>query len=315
MKRKNLRSPIKTKYPGVYYRLGMDSRGNAEKKIYVSYRREGRQIFEPVGVEGYMIGDPPVKLTLSVANDIRSARRRGVEPSNQERREAAAAERAAEDSRWTIGKLAKEYFEHRERQKTFHVDQSLYKRYLEDEFKEKTPEEIDPLSLDRFRKKLSLRKSSRNAEKTISPVSVRNGMALLRQIVNHGMERRLTKGFPVAFPFPVYPPVGRRKDLSPAQLAALLAALDAEKDQDRQMWYGSRSTPEPAGRNPQGEVVRRGPSSGAFVMFGIGRTAAIPASPLSPPAPGPSWRSGRRPGRGRSIQVFPGQAEKKGIPP
>ncbi len=119
-----------------------------------------------------------------------------------------------------------------ERQKTIKVDECLYKRYLEDEFKDKTPEEIDPLSLDRFRKKLSLRKSLKNAEKTISPVTVRNGMALLRQIANHGVERHLTKGFSSKIPVPRVTSRGKGEDLSPAQLYSLLTAIATETDQD-----------------------------------------------------------------------------------
>jgi integrase len=231
MKKKNPFSPTRTKYPGVYYVLGTNSRGKAQRNIYVSYRREGKQHFEKVGVEGFMIGDPPVKLSPAVADTVRSLRIRGLELPNKERREAERAEKAAHDSRWTIGKLAEEYFTNRERQKTVQVDRNLYKRSLEDEFKDKTPEEIDPLSLDRFRKKLSQRKNLKDEKKPIAPTSVRNALALLRQIVNHGMERQLTKGFSGKVPVPRVAGKLKGDDLSPAHLSALLTALDADTDQ------------------------------------------------------------------------------------
>ncbi|MHB1025790.1 MAG: tyrosine-type recombinase/integrase [Desulfobacteria bacterium] len=231
MKKKNPFSPTRTKYPGVYYILGTNSRGKAQRILYVSYRREGKQHFEKVGVEGFMIGDPPVKLSPAVADTVRSLRIRGLELPNRERREAERAAKAAFDSRWIIGKLAEEYFTHRERQKTVQVDRNLYKRSLEDEFKDKTPEEIDPLSLDRFKKKLSQRKNLKDEKKSISPTSVRNALALLRQIVNHGMERQLTKGFSGKVPVPRVAGKLKGDDLSPAHLSALLTALDADTDQ------------------------------------------------------------------------------------
>lgn len=57
-------------------------------------------------------------------------------------------------------------------------------------------------------------------------------MALLRQIVNHGTERQLTKGFPGKVPVPRVSSKLKDEDLSPSQLAELLKALDADADQD-----------------------------------------------------------------------------------
>jgi len=234
MKKRNPFSPTRTKYPGVYSILGTDPRGKVERIFYISYRVAGKQHFEKAGREGEMVlvGKTMKRMSVAVAADIRSDKIRGKVLPNKERREAERAEKAAHDSRWTIGKLAEEYFTHRERQKTVQVDRNLYKRFLEDEFKGKTPEEIDPLSLDRFRKKLSQRKSSRDQKMTLSPVSVRNALALLRQIVNHGMERRLTKGFPGKVPVPRVASAGKTEDLSPGDLSTLLTALDAETDQN-----------------------------------------------------------------------------------
>ena len=226
MKKKNPFSPTRTKYPGVYYLLGTDPRGKVERIFYISYRVDGKQHFEKAGRE---FKD---EMTAWDASQKRGDKIRGRELPNREEREAIRAEEAAHDARWTIGKLAEEYFTNRERQKTVQVDRNLYKRSLEDEFKEKTPEEIDPLSLDRFKKKLSQRKNLKDEKKTIAPVSVRNALALLRQIVNHGMERQLTKGFPGKIPVPHVAAKLKADDLSPAHLSALLTALDADTDQD-----------------------------------------------------------------------------------
>jgi len=233
MKKKNPFSPTRTKHPGVYYILGTDPRGKVESIFYISYRVNGKQHFEKAGREGEMVlvGKTKKIMSAAVAAGIRSDKIKGRELPNRERREAERAEAAAHDARWTIGKLAEEYFTHRDRQKTVQVDRNLYKRSLEDEFKDKTPEEIDPLSLDRFRKKLSQRKNFKDEKKIIAPTSVRNALALLRQIVNHGMERQLTKGFSGKVPVPRVAGKLKGDDLSPALLSALLMALDADTDQ------------------------------------------------------------------------------------
>ncbi len=232
MKKRNPLSPVKTKYPGVFSILTTSPLGKPERTFYIQYYREGRRHFEPVGVEGHLYGEKKVRLTEAVANQVRADKIRGKVLPNREQREAERAALAARDARWTIGKLATEYFSNRDRQKAVRTDRTLFKRYLEDEFNDKTPEEIDPLSLDRFRKTLSNRMRTQGEKKPLSPTTVRNAMALLRQIVNHGAERNLTKGFPGSVPVPHVAPTLVDEDLSPAQLSALLTALDAATDQD-----------------------------------------------------------------------------------
>jgi integrase len=90
---------------------------------------------------------------------------------------------------------------------------------------------VDPLSLDRFRAKLS-KSISAKTKKPLSPTTVHHIMALLRQIVNFGVLRNLTKGFPSKVPVPPMPANMKTEDLTEAQLAALLKALDEETDQD-----------------------------------------------------------------------------------
>jgi integrase len=190
MKKRNPFSPTKTKYPGVYFILGTDPRGKVERILYISYRREGKQHFEKAGRE-FADG-----MTAWDARRIRADKIRGRVLPNREEREAEREAKAAHDARWTIGKIAEEYFTRRERQKTVRVDRNLYKRALAADFLDKTPEEIDPLSLDRFRKKLSQRKSTKDESK------------------------------------PRVASKGKEEDLSPAQLAALLAAVEVDADQD-----------------------------------------------------------------------------------
>ena len=210
-------------YRGVYWIDGIDPATSKQEKVYyIVYRnREGKLIEEKAGRQN------KDDMTPSRASKIRARRIHGDELSNEERREATRAL----SNRWTIGKISEEYFTNRDRRKSVQVDRYLYKRFLSDDFDKKIPEEVDPLSIDRFRKALSKRLTSKGVKKPLSPTSVRNALALLRQIVNHGMERRLTKGFPGRVPVPRVASGSKVEDLSPSQLSALLTAIDAEEDQ------------------------------------------------------------------------------------
>jgi len=109
MKKKNPFSPSRTKYPGVYYILGTDLRGKVERIFYISYRVGGKQHFEKTYRE-FTDGK-----TADDASTLRADKIRGRELPNREEREVERAKAEAYDSRWTIGKLAEEYFTHRER--------------------------------------------------------------------------------------------------------------------------------------------------------------------------------------------------------
>ena len=100
----------KTDHIGVFFIKGTDpATGKPEKVYYIVYRnREGKLIEEKAGRQN------KDDMTPIRASKIRARRIHGDEPSNKERREAAREL----SNRWTIGKLAEEYFTNRERQKT-----------------------------------------------------------------------------------------------------------------------------------------------------------------------------------------------------
>lgn len=212
----------KTKYPGVYAINGTDPvSGKPEKIFYIVYRKAGRQIEEKAGR-----ASKPDLMTAAKASALRGARIKGA-PSNEEKRAAQRAEKG----RMTIGKLWTEYETHRSRRKSMKADQRLYALRIRPVFGDKVPEEVDPLSLDRFRAKLGKIVSEKTG-KPLSPATIHHAMALLRQIVNFGVERRLTKGFSSKVPVPPMPANMVTEYLTPDQSAALIKALDEDPDQD-----------------------------------------------------------------------------------
>lgn len=211
----------KTRYPGVYSIVGTDPvTGKPEKIFYIVYRKDGKQIEEKAGRQS------KDDMTAARASVIRGARIKGA-PSNAEKR----AKRNADKNRMTILRLWEMYLTHRVRRKSLSADRIRFELHIRRAFGDKVPEEVNPLFLDRFRASLSKKKSERSG-KPLSPTTVHHTMSLLRAVVNFGVERRLTKGFPTKVPVPPMPANMKTEDLTEQQFGALLKAIDGEMDQD-----------------------------------------------------------------------------------
>jgi len=90
---------FKTKYPGVYWIEGTDTRGHLEKIYYIAYRKDGKLIEEKAGRQHRDA------MTPAKAANKRARRIEGKELSNKERREAEKAAKAAEAGKMTVTRL------------------------------------------------------------------------------------------------------------------------------------------------------------------------------------------------------------------
>ncbi len=204
----------KTRYPGVYYIMGTSTEGKPEKIYYIRYRRDGKMIEEKAGRQ-YQNDMTPAR-----ANNIRSNRIIGKEPSNKEDREAKAAAKAAEKSKWTIQKLSEEYFKGRPEGKSRNTDQGRYDNHLKSEFGKREPHEIAPLDVDRLRIRMSKKRK---------PQTVTHILNLLIWITNYGAANNLS----APLPFKVKKPKvdnKRTEFLSPDELKGYLDAIEADTD-------------------------------------------------------------------------------------
>lgn len=218
-----MRKRIKTRYPGVTYRLeGREGRSECEKVYYIRYRLGGRgskEIEEPVyATDGRAV-------TAKMAADVRADRMRGKEPSNALKR-AALLEASTENQggRVTFGFLWREYIQQRPDLKGLAADASRFRRYLA-RFSSTTPDELRTADLDDLKKRL--------ANDGKSPQTIKNVLELLRRLVNFGVR----KGW-CARPEPArlifeFPKVNNIKteDLRQSQLDRLMQALDDDPNQ------------------------------------------------------------------------------------
>lgn len=205
----------KTDYPGVYVVDGTSiTMGKPEKIYYVRYRKDGKLIEEKAGRQ---FQDD---MTPARASRLRARRIDGDEPSNEEKREAEKAEKMAEQSKWTIDRLWKEYLKGRKQGASLKTDQCRYDKYLKKPFGEKDPSEIIALDAERLKRRLL---------KKVSPQTTKHVLNLLTWIVNYGVRNNLC----APLPFSVRKPEvhnEKTEDLSPEQLKRLLAAIDKDPD-------------------------------------------------------------------------------------
>jgi integrase len=204
----------KTDYPGVYYIDGTSPvDGKPDKIYYIDYRRGEKRIEEKAGRQS--VHD----MTPSKANNIRSVRILGHEPSNQEKRERIKAEKEAEAGKWTIFKLWEEYKTNKSINKGFKSDDGRYRLYLKEPFGAKEPREIVMLDVDRVRIGLM---------KTKSPQTVKHVLLLLQRIVNFGITRQLYQPLPFRIQKPKVKNI-RTEYLTSDELKALLKAIEADE--------------------------------------------------------------------------------------
>lgn len=200
---------IKTKYPGVYYIVQ-----GKEKVFYVYYRKNGKQIEEKAGRQFAN------RMSPAKANQMRTARIRGEELPNTEKREQIKAAKVAEAGKWTLEKLWKEYEENKPDSKSINTDKGRYEKYLSSVFGNKEPHEIIRLDVDRLRVSLL---------KKLKPQTVKHVLGLLKRIVHFGVARQLCQSLNFEIEA-VTVDNQKTEDLTPEQLKNLLKAIDKSED-------------------------------------------------------------------------------------
>jgi len=204
---------IKTNYPGVFYREAQRITGpGMERVYYVVFKKAGKVLEEKVGRQ-YVDAMTPAR-----AARIRAERIEGKRLSKKQEREKA--KREAETIKWTIDRLWEEYKSQRAETKGLSIDEYRYKKYLKPNFEKTEPKDLSQFEVDKLRLKTM---------KVLSDQSKRHVLALLRRIINFGVRKNLCE--PLLFTLEM-PSVENQKteDLTDKQLAALLKAIDEEKN-------------------------------------------------------------------------------------
>lgn len=206
---------IKTNYPGVYYRLAKRIGGRGEERVYYITFKKGNKKYEEK--TGRQYADA---MTLARAARIRAERIEGKRLSRKEIKAALEAKKQAQADRWTIQRLWNEYQSHRTDSKSSHTDKSRYDKYLAARFGDKEPRELIQLDIDRLRIKLL---------KSKSPQTVKHVLALLKRLINFGINKGICPGTGFKIVMPRVHNL-QTEDLDPEQLERLLQAIDADEN-------------------------------------------------------------------------------------
>lgn len=196
---------FKTSYPGVFYIKGIAiGRSGTERIYYIRYKRDGRLIEEKAGRQ---FSDD---MTPTRAAGIRTQRIEGKQKSNQDKR------REEKKHRWTIEKLWDQYRAQLPGGGT-KTDISRWELHLKNTFGQKQPKELVKLDTDRLRI---------NLLKKRSPQTVKHVLALLRRIINFGVDQGLIPPLPFKITIPSVDNI-KTEDLTPEQMQNLLSVLES----------------------------------------------------------------------------------------
>jgi integrase len=206
---------IKTSYKGVYYREADRLGGYGKEKVYyIVFKKDGKVHEEKVGRQ--FVND----MTPARAARIRGERIEGKRLSRKEVREQRQAAKKAEAARWTVGRLWQEYQAQKPDSKSLKIDQCRFNNYLKTSLGNKEPRSIAPLDIDRLR--VTLAKSKK-------PQTVKHVLALLKRIINFGVNKGLCPGLGFKIEMPKVHNL-KTEDLTLEQMATLIEAIDQELD-------------------------------------------------------------------------------------
>lgn len=198
-----------TNYPGVFYRIRRRLGGPGDEKVfYVVYKRNGKLTETQVGRQ-YRDDMTPARAASIRGQLIEGKRFTHVE-------ERAAAQQKA----WTLTAIWEEYGNHLPKSRNRSIDDGRFRKYIEPALGTKKPAELAPLDIDRLRI---------NLLKIRSPQTVKHIIALIKRICNFGQNKGLCQGLSFK---PQMPEVDNKvtEDLTPDELARLLAAIDADEN-------------------------------------------------------------------------------------
>lgn len=213
---------VKSKSVGVRYRQHPSRKHgvNFDRYFTIRYKVHGKEKSEGLGwaSEGWT-----EKKAAAVLAELKANQTTGQGPATlaekrkikQQQEEAKAEQERQQANRWTLEKLWNEYRQQLPGGDASKADMSRWNLYLNSFFAHKEPLELARLDIDRVRITLLKKKS---------PQTVKHVLALLRRIVNFGVDRGLIAPLPYKIALPSVDNV-KTEDLAPEQLQQLFEVL------------------------------------------------------------------------------------------
>lgn len=213
--------------------------GEPDQIIYIRYKLDGKLYEEKVGRTSEKAPKPNHKKFWSpfLASLVRADRMQRKSATNAERRAAELAAKEAQEGRWTIERIFKEYKDAHPGQASMKAWVSIFNTHiLPSAVSGKTPDELVTLDIDRLRRDVSKAKHKRTG-KPLSDQTVKHVLSLLKRILRWAADVDHIQS-PVHLKFKM-PSVDNEstESMTPEQARAYFQALDSEKDQDGAAYF------------------------------------------------------------------------------
>jgi integrase len=207
-------------YAGVFYvEVPRPGGYGMEKVYYIRYRKQGKLVEEKVG------GQYRDNMTAAKAASIRGIRMEGKELSNEEKRSAARAAKAAEEARYSINRLWGLFEEVKAGNRTIKDDRIRFQRHIAPVLGTKIIPELVVQDIDKLRAKLE--------KEGKAPQTVKHVLTLVKRLLNFALHKGYVEYLPGRLHISM-PTVDNRvtENLTREQAKKLLQALDEEVDQN-----------------------------------------------------------------------------------
>ena len=190
------------------------SHSKEEKIFYIQY-------YDPSGARHLeTVGSSIKGMTAPRANNIRSRKIEGKEPTNKAKRKAIQEKKQEKKNRWTIDRLWKSLQKIPPIPKRQKVDIGFYNKHLEKRFGSMIPEEIKPAEIDKLRRAL---------EKSLKPATIVQILGLFKKIINFGTSRNYCRQLNFKIKMPEVDNL-KTEHLTKKQLERLLISIDKDSN-------------------------------------------------------------------------------------
>ena len=197
-----------TAYSGVYFVELADD----DQSFFIRYKQNGKSFEERAGrsSQGW---------NAEKASFLRKERLSGVNPLG--RYSWNSSGQMDGENNWTFSVIFEAYLRLRPDLKGRENDIYRFRNYLKEDFGDRTPSEVVPGDIERFRHKLQ--------NQQLKPATVRHVLELLRRLANYAFKKKFCPGLSFKIQMPTVENQ-KTENLTQEQLETLLRVLDEEPD-------------------------------------------------------------------------------------
>jgi integrase len=194
---------------GIYYYASKDSLGKPDKIYYISYKKDGRKIWDKIGRKSE--GFTKAKIRNERSFIVSGQKLSPLDKKRQKQKEEKHTKK------WTFIQLWNYYRDNHDNYKGVSKEKGRFENYIQPVFGQREPRKLKATEVDSFKRKLKNR--------GLSPQTIKNVLEMLKRLSNYGEKRDLCKGLQFRIEFPKVNNI-KHEALSTEEIVSLLDVLD-----------------------------------------------------------------------------------------